>query len=351
MSDINARYNGTRPEGGLRYGIIEATSKCQLRCPGCYMVRRCHLNQGEMSLATAVRILDLCRDYRGSELETMDILGGEPLLWSPLQEYIEILLDRGILPWIFTNMLAINPEVAKWLRDREVHITGKLNVDPSDVTQYPLQAEMIGGTSRTVRQLFEAIDIFIAAGYSDPLFRLQNLLRRANISHVPGYYYWCLAHNIGTDLEMMGSGETIDDDYWETAPTPQQVATMIEQIQAVRVKFGLDRMTVLMPHIFGSCPFYDKGLYFDVRGGIRACSNSTVPLGHIDDPDPIRTAYESPLICNRLCLTQAVVGEPCHSCKRWEKCRGGCRATVEGLGDPFGGYPLCPLPFLNEETN
>lgn len=348
-SAIDGRYEGSGPRNrGLRYGIIEVTSRCQLQCPGCYMVRRDRLNHGEMSLVEAVRILDLCRDYRGSELETMDILGGEPLLWSPLREYIEILIERGILPWIFTNMLAITPDLATWLREREIHVTGKLNVSPADIQQRLLQADMIGSSDKIADRLFDAIGIFRQAGYYDPLFRLQNLIRKGNIAAVPDYYRWCLQHSIGTDLELMGSGETIGEEYWQAAPTPQQVAEMIGKVQMVRAEYGLEPATVLMPHVFGSCPFYDKGLYFDVNGGIRACSNSTVELSRTSDDEPIRKAYESSLICNRLRLTQEVVGEPCHSCDRWDECRGGCRATVEGTGDPFGGYVLCPLPYLTD---
>lgn len=344
---IDTRYQEAIRRGGLRYGIIEVTTRCQCACPGCYMVRRNFLNKKEMSFEDALRVLDLCRDYRGAELETMDLLGGEPLLWPYLRDFIEELLRRGILPWIFTNMLAITPELARWLYERKVHVTGKLNIDPSDPAQFPLQAEMLGRKNGVVQQLFSAIRTFQSAGYEDPLFRLQNLIRKQNLQFVPGYYRWCLEQKIGTDLELMGSGEPIGSDYWRIAPTPEQLADMIRKIQIVRKEFGLEEAEVLMPHVFGSCPFYDKGLYFAADGHIRACSNSTVSLAQITDPDPIRKAYESPLICNRLSLVQSAVGEPCGSCDKWEKCRGGCRATVEGTGDPFGGYPLCPVPFLD----
>lgn len=344
---IDARYQEALQLAGLRYGIVEVITRCQLACPGCYMVRRNALNDGQMSMQQAIRVLDLCRDYRGAELETMDLLGGEPLLWPHLQEYIDELLRRGILPWIFTNMLAITPDLAEWLHDREVHVTGKLNVNPSDPTQHPLQGEMLGRGGKVVGQMFAAIRVFQKAGYSDPLFRLQNLIRKQNLPHVPDYYRWCLEQGIGTDLELMGSGEPIGPDYWEVAPSPDQLADMIQSIQVIRKEFDLEEAEVLMPHVFGSCPFYDKGLYFAVDGHIRACSNSTVELARITDPDPIRKAYESPLICNRLVLSQKSVGEPCASCSKWDQCRGGCRATVEGTGDPFGGYPLCPIPFLD----
>lgn len=349
MFTISERYEQKPQPRGLRYGIIEVTTSCQNHCPGCYMVRRNALNKGEMSLGQAVRVLDLCRDYCDKELETMDILGGEPLLWTYLQDYLEELLRRHIKPWIFTNMLAITPKMATWLHGHKIHVTGKLNIDPNEPSQFPLQAAMIGRKKKVVPEMLAAIDIFLEAGYEAPLFRLQNLIRRDNITLVPGYYRWCLERNIGTDLELMGSGEAVGPDYWQMAPAPQQIAGMIKKVQAVREEFGLEQAEVLMPHIFGACPFYDKGLYFAVDGHIRACSNSSFRLAYITDPDPIRMAYESSLICNRLLLSQEIVGEPCHSCNKWEKCRGGCRATVEGMGNPFGGYTLCPFPILGEE--
>lgn len=348
---LNKRYENRPSPIGLRYGIIEVTTNCQLSCPGCYMVRRGVLNKGSMSLSQAIRILDLCRDYCGQELETMDILGGDPLLWPYLKDYINELLKRGILPWVFTNMLAINPALAQWFYERQVHITGKLNINPSDNSQYELQSKMIGRSAKIARLMIEKIKIFQEVGYKNPLFRLQNLIRRESVTHIPAYYRWCLENNIGTDLEMMGSGEIIDQKYWSIAATPQQIAVMINEVQKIRCDFGLEPAEVLMPHVFGACPFYDKGLYFAVDGNIRACSNSTIILSNIDNEEPITQAYESPLICNRLMLSQEVVGEPCRSCHKWDKCRGGCRATVEGMCDPFGGYPLCPLPYISITKN
>jgi len=344
---IEKRYEETHATKGLRYGIIEVTSQCQCLCPGCYMVTSHSLNKGKMSLNQAVKVLDLCRDYLGRELETMDILGGDPLLWPPLKDYIQILIKRGILPWVFTNMLAITPQMAKWLRERKVQITGKLNVSPDNDSSLSLQAKMLGKSPRLAKKMFQAINIFIEAGYREPLFRLQNLIRRENIDFAPEYYRWCLENKIGTDLELMGSGEKISSDYWRIAPRPLEITVMISKIQTVRQKFGLAEAEVLMPHVFGSCPFFDKGLYFALNGSIRACSNSSILLANVKDFEPIKKAYESELICNRLKLAQEAVGEPCHTCSKWEKCRGGCRATSEGTGDYRSGYPLCPVPYLS----
>lgn len=353
MNSVDNRYQEKNQESKLTYGIIEVNRICQLRCPGCYMARRNHLAGEQMSLSQAVKILDLCQQFTGKDLETMDILGGEPLLWPHLQSYIDILLERGIKPWIFTNMIAITPKLANWLYERKVHITGKLNIaNPQDLYQIKLQAEMIGSTESMAKKMIKAIEIFLAADYLDPLFRLQNLIRKKNLHLVPDYIRYCRQRKIGVDLELMASGEPISSDYFKVAPTAKELAELLLLLEQQGIRDNNlwpefnPRKNVLMPHLFGSCPFYDKGLYFAADGHIRACSNSTVQLSQVFDPDPIKKAWNSPLLCSRRQLCKDNVEEPCHSCERWKNCRGGCRATVEGTNNPFGGYSLCPLPYL-----
>lgn len=344
MKTVDSRYEGNDANGGLRYGIIEVTTRCQLRCPGCYMVRRDALNHGEMTLKQAIRILDLCREYRGVELETMDILGGEPLLWPHLKEYTNELLRREIKPWIFTNMLSITPELATWLYDRGVFVSGKLNTgDKTDPDQVLIQSKLMGTNVATVKKLFAAIEIFLQAGYRFPLFRLENLLRKDNAPHVPDYVRFCRARNIGVDVEVMACGEGLSNDYFALAPNTTELAQVAKVLAAEMDK---DTDQLLMPHFFSACRFFDGGLYFAQDGNIRACSNSAVQLSHMESPNPIAEAWNSPLLCRRRRINQQDIGEPCHSCNRWDKCRGGCRATAEGLGDPFGGYTLCPIPHL-----
>jgi len=409
MVELTKSYGSNETETSkLKYGIIEVSTRCQMRCPGCYMVRRNALNNKDMTLKQAIRILDLCRDYCGWDLDSMDILGGEPLLWPHLKEYIEELLRRKIAPWIYTNMLGITPELARWLYDRNVHITGKLNIaDFQDPIQVELQAKMIGSSEKTALKMKKGIEIFKEAGYTDPMFRLQNLIRKENIHLIPDFMIFCQKNNIGIDLELMASGETVGPDYFKVAPTAKEIADLVieierrgkefitqtfdpmphypipHQLEGARGKiftkqedadllieieridkeyrtqtegltteydipdqFRNTRGKVLMPHLFGSCPFYDKGLYFGVDGHIKACSNSTIQLSHVNEENPIEKALLSELLCNRRCLTQENIGEPCHSCHKWDLCRGGCRATAEGLGGSFGGYTLCPVPYL-----
>ncbi len=313
MTTIASR-NQPRAEGDLKYGIIETTTRCQLRCPGCFMLERGKLGTNALTLEEAVRVLDLCRDFCGRELETMDILGGEPLLWPYLNAYIKELLRRGIKPWIFTNMLDITPAQALWLYERQIWITGKLNIgDPLDKVQLQLQADLIGSNVPTTRRMIDAIEVFRTAGYRAPFFRLENLLRLANLHLVPEFIRYCHSLNVGIDLEVMGCSEGWGPKYWQIAPTPQQLAEMIRELerQGIRWQLWLEANEksgkvypefdqpadkLLMPHVFSACRFYDSGMYFAADGTIRACSNSGQTLAHVTDPEPIRRAWESPLV-------------------------------------------------------
>jgi len=319
------------------------------------MIRRKALNGQKMTLEDAVRILDLCREYRsGEELKTMDILGGEPLLWPHLKPFIEVLLGRGIKPWIFSNLIAMTAETASWLSQRQVSVTGKLNIgNPSDPKQLKIQGEMIGRGRKTVLQMLKGIDAMLETGYRDPLFRLENLLRRKNLPYAADFVVYCHDRGIGVDLEVMGCGEPLDEEYFKIAPTAEELADLVRKFEArpeLLPEFQETRKKLLMPHMFRSCQFFDDGMYFAVDGSIRACSNSTVQLAHVRDANPIRKARESRLVSCRLHLYKEVVGEPCRSCDRWAKCRGGCRATAEGSGDPFAGFQLCPMPYLPKLT-
>ncbi|PIU57823.1 MAG: hypothetical protein COS89_03565, partial [Deltaproteobacteria bacterium CG07_land_8_20_14_0_80_38_7] len=173
-----------------------------------------------------------------------------------------------------------------------------------------------------------------------------NLIRRANIDIVPVYYSWCLERNINSDVELLGCGDGLNPEYWKMGPKPQEIATMIKRIQGVRQEFGMPNAEVIMPHIFGPCRFFESGLYFGVDGHIRACSNSNKTLAWVSDLDPVKTAFESELFKCRHTLRQELMSKPCLSCDRWNSCKGGCRATAEGSGNPFAGYELCPVSYL-----
>jgi len=335
--------------------ILETSNECRAcACPGCYMVvsGRNRQSQELINSKMAEKIFNLVKKQNdGKEAESVDLIGGEPMepkVWPEVQKIIEVARDRGITPWLFTNGLFMTPEKAKWLVDKGVFVTMKLNIgNPNDKKELKLQAKMIGKTVDSAKQLIRGLYTALDAGFGEGKLSAENLLRNgvnSNIPLVPEYYEFGLDVGFKPDLELMGNGEKANWGYFALAPTINQVRWIMKQIKEIREKRNLEPITFLMPHITGSCPFYDTALYFRPNGDIQPCSNNRTILSNIEkDENPIQKAIENPVIQTRKSLTQSKITGPCNTCGTWQLCRGGCRATVESFGNPYGSYPLCGI--------
>lgn len=336
---------------GLEMGIFEVTLRCQCRCPGCYVAkdRRGNDSLADMTVDQAMHILDECKTAKGgADISKVHVVGGEPLLWPKIRDWVEELSSRSISTRIYTNMLEIRKEFANWLKQKNVEITGKLNIDPNGGDDaWAVQAAAIGCTPETARKMVSKIQILRDAGFGKDSLRLNNVIRKANLPYVEGFYRWCLDQNVTPDFELMCTGTGFSDDYWHIAPTAEELASMIHSLQQIRSERDLPQERIAMPHIFKGCLKYRNQLYFCLNGNIQACSADHMPvLATMTDPDPITKAWTSKQIRDRWVLNQEAVKEPCHSCDTWDICAGGCRATAESSGDSFAGYSLCPKPLL-----
>lgn len=335
--------------------IFETSGECRAcACPGCYMVVSGR-NKGPLQLIDsnmATQIFDLVKKQNdGEEAISVDLIGGEPMepsVWPEVKKTAEIALDRGITPWLFTNGMYMTPEEARWLTEKGVFITMKLNIgNPKDPKQLEMQAKMIGKTTEAAKKLVKGLYTALDAGLKEPRLSAENLIRggkNSNIPLVPEYYELGLDLGFKPDIELMGNGEIANWGYFALAPTIEQVRWIMAQIKDIRERRGLEPVTFLMPHITGSCPFYDTALYVRPNGDIQPCSNNRTILANVmKDENPIAKAVESSVMQIRRNLKQKNITGPCGTCGIWTLCRGGCRATVESFGNSYGSYPLCGI--------
>ncbi len=357
---ITQRYEGKTEELAQRQIkalIFETTNQCSAcACPGCYMVVS-HRNRDplqQFNLKVAKRVFNLVKAHNGGkEAESLDIIGGEPLepvCWPTTQAIIDESLRRGIKPWVFTNGVFMDTSKAQWLLERKVPVTMKLNIgNPDDPEQLRLQARMVGTDVETAQRLVQGLRTALEAGYAQSgLLFVENLLREGdkinNMPYAPGYYELGLDWGFQPDLELMGNGEPANWDYFGLAPKITTIRWLMEQIKEIHQEHGMSDPEFLMPHVVGSCPFYDTALYFCANGRIQPCSNNRTILANFNtDVDPIGRAVAHPVMQARRTLTQDKMKGPCASCPVWSKCRGGCRATAESFGDSYLSYPLCPI--------
>ena len=90
--------------------MLWVTSRCTLDCPFCSQgnTRRLHSDY-EMSLEELKFIIDSSRS-RGLRYETVEFTGGEPTLWTHLEEAAHLVFNSGICNNLFLVTNGNNPE-------------------------------------------------------------------------------------------------------------------------------------------------------------------------------------------------------------------------------------------------
>ena len=83
-------------------GWIEITTKCNLKCPGCYRGCNREDNQGEHSTLEEIKdTIDQMRQLRNCQI--ISISGGEPLMHPELGQIIQYIRQSGMIPFVHTN--------------------------------------------------------------------------------------------------------------------------------------------------------------------------------------------------------------------------------------------------------
>nr|QNO51462.1 GTP 3',8-cyclase [Methanosarcinales archaeon ANME-1 ERB6] len=102
---------------------ISLSYKCNLKCKYCYTNELID-NKKEGPYKDFINIVD-----QGTELglKSVVILGGEPLIYPYIFDFLEYLYDNKIIPVVFTNGILITQEIAKRLYDLNVSILVKFD--------------------------------------------------------------------------------------------------------------------------------------------------------------------------------------------------------------------------------
>jgi hypothetical protein len=100
--DIRRLYRLPYSKNDNPNGWLEITTRCNLRCPGCY--RGCHLagGAGEDKPLAVIRE-EVVRLQEIRNCHTISISGGEPLLHPELDAVIAFIRERGLQSLLYTN--------------------------------------------------------------------------------------------------------------------------------------------------------------------------------------------------------------------------------------------------------
>jgi len=313
--------------------IVELLTSCSARCPGCYMdgsEDNRFDEKGVFTIDLVKKYLNFLDPNNQGLVETLDILGGEPLLvWKLLMEVVLECRQRNIKPWLFTNMAHMTEQRAIWLLEHNVYITGKWNIGmPQNQEDWEFQGKMVGRNSAFARSMWKGIQNILKAGYQEPMFSIENLVRPINVELVPAFYQMCFEFNIRPDLELPAACDSLINDYYRNIPSVDQLNKMIEEVGKIYKQFGIEMFIPVPPHITGPCSFYKKSTYARYTGDIQPCSgNRTVVGNFLDQNCSIVEMLEHPTMKARRSITsncgQKCVSGICSSCDDWDFCKGG----------------------------
>lgn len=331
--------------------IIELLTTCSARCPGCYMdgSQSSRFDEGGVFTIDSVKeYLDFLDPNNQGLVETLDILGGEPLLvWELLKKVVLECQRRNIKPWLFTNMAHMTKSRAEWLLKHNVFITGKWNTGfPEEQEDWEFQGLMVGRNSAFARSIWRGIQAARAVGYQEPMFSIENLVRPLNVKQVPAFYEMCFELNIRPDLELPAACDSLVNNYRSFIPSVNELGKMIKGVTIIHKQYGKEMFLPVPPHVTGPCSFYKKSTYARYTGEIQPCSGNRAVVGNFFDPScSIEQVLEHQVMrARRLIATdngQQYMSGVCRNCADWDSCRGGCRVGPENSGNPFGSCFSC----------
>lgn len=323
-----------------------------------------------MSLENFQTILDIFTG-QGVQNQTIDFVGGEPLLNPNFREMLQISLKRDVSPWIYTNLRQISkdPSLAAFFKDMsdkypgKLTIVGKLNVaNLTDPVERKLQAELIGSDDQGVIEMWEGLTMLLRSGLPKGSIGIENLLRISNIGYAIQVYELGMNMGFFADMELPTCPVTASrqgfEEWLKQKPTRQQVVTLIKDINVINRKYGIRPFTPRPPHLTGrdsngvgtGCVSFKQGALLTETDGRLALCTSGLPLTDKNGrqlnifEDSLETILQSPAVIQRRASTiqSNIQGGACGDCSAWKKCMAGCGAFRESvLGNVFASYTLC----------
>lgn len=325
-------WSNSEPVSLPKIFILELTRSCNHRCLYCYNVWKGQgdvQTDGQMSLDEVKQSISKLQSE--TQVESIGISGGEPLLREDLPEILSFIRGQGISPVVITNgtlltkdkvaatmpvtyevtLLSHRPEVHDLLTGRKgswkAAVDGMLNISEAKGNL----VVVFVATKLNFMDLYKTAEMAIALGANGLMYNRMNL----------------------------GAGNIINAD--SLLPTPVMIKENLDTLENIGGLYGLPIVVsvVLEPCIIdakeykniqlGWCPLGGENSYFtiDPEGNVRICNHSPVILGNILK-DSLRDIYYNHPHVLRFRNT---LPKECLSCSHdlKDKCAGGCKAAAE----------------------
>ncbi len=348
MCSRGARTRATDAAAPLGRISIELSRTCNLQCSYCYARAspQTTTGLGDDDVRSVIAEAVGC----GAALVSI-VGGGEPLLRATMLRTGESCIDfangLGCYCHLYTNGTLLDRRAARWLRERDVAVVGKLNSLREDVQ------DGLSGVAGSATAMRRGIDALLDEGFAatdPPRLSLETIICRQNYSEMPELWRWMRSRRIVPEVEIPTlHGRALDNRgelYFDDEEAPGKYREVFEELLAIdRREFGFD-WEPHPPFPAQTCRLFYTNCYVNDRGGVQPCAGVEREYGVLRVGDRRREGRPLAEILTsaefrELRAVHAHVKEPCRGCELLGTCYGCRGAAYNATGDVFAGDPVC----------
>ncbi len=322
----------------IRAILFESVTRCNLDCNYCYNCWKAVPDYPRGQLSTRKTIKMLRKLVKESGADQLAFTGGEPLLRDDLPDLLAALTLKGCSVSVLTNGMLMTPEWATDLKRtgaRLVQLTLlSMNEELHDwhCGKGAFQGIMNAAKMLTDAGLRIAMTIVVTNRTVDELPRLMEYMK-----------------SVGQKSFLLnrynpGGRKVADGSFRDLMLTKEENDRLLRHAEEGAVKLGMMPAVAVpippcvvdrnqYPHVrFAGCAAATNDAYFtlDPLGNIRMCNHSPEILGNI-----LKDHFLTIANCRQATDWVSVKPDFCKPCPGWDRCKAGCRAVVQQMGQPL----------------
>jgi len=340
-----------RDAGRLLSLRIETSRLCNLRCRYCYAESGKPL-EDELPFETLAEVVSQAAGLGARSV--VIIGGGEPTIYPRFRELVEHVSALGLIPVVFTNSVAMTPELAGFLFRRGASVMAKLD------SFRPELQDFLAGRRGAFRAIWRGLQNLMAAGFTEPesegclRLGISFVTNSDNLAETASVWRFGRRENIFLNQEVLTPTGRAKRRLAGKFVSHEAVrANRLELLEIDRREFGYDWLPYT-PLPGSGCLQHLYSLYVTIRGDVRPCAPTKFdenPALKEEGEYPhnvrrrtLKDIYESELFHYVRHIDQHLEGR-CRGCEHNGECLG-CRGFAYSEGVNAG---LPPLEALRSE--
>ncbi len=308
---------------------IEFSRACNYHCPYCYAAEE----SPDASELPSDRLDSAI--FQAAELgaRKIVILGGEPLLYSRLEEKIRMIVSLGMGAEIFTNSALITPSLAEFFFRHGCRVVVKFN------SLNPGIQDSMTGEKGALPVLLKSIGMLQKAGYTAPgMLCGATVICSENFDGLPELWKYMRENNIQPYFEMLTpQGRLLNNKH--LLVSRRRVRELFDRIAALDKDFGRD-WTPQPPLVGGKCFRHTYSCVVNARGEVKPCVGVDIVIGRLEEK-PLKDILAQSKVIRDLKDHRRTMKGACRTCEKADSCYGCRGAAYQVTGDYLEADPFC----------